>query len=77
MNRKIFISLNKGKGRTQISIKDVRLQGKDKEAGEFCPNKLDFGLTFLSIDTEDKLERMLSETGRKKIVETKRWMEDR
>ena len=53
------------------------MQGKDKEAGEFCPNTLDFGLTFLSTDTEDELARMLPETGRRWIIETKSETEDR
>lgn len=65
------------KDRTQISIKDVRLQGKDKKAEESCPNTLDFGSTFLSTDIEDELARMFPETGRQRIVETKSWKEDR
>ena len=77
LNWKIFISLNKGKDRIQISIKDVHLQRKDKKAEEFCPNTLDFGSTFLSTDIEDELARMFPGTGRQRIVETKSWKEDR
>lgn len=53
------------------------MQGQNNEAEEFCPNILDFGLTFLSTDTEDALARMFPETGRQRIVETKSWKEDR
>lgn len=52
------------------------MRGKDKKS-EFCPNTLDFGLTFLSTDTEDELVRTFPETGRQRIVEAKSWKEDR
>lgn len=71
------MNLNEGKDRTQISMKDLCLQGKYYEAEEFCPNTLDFGLIFLSTVTEDALAGMFSETGRQKIIETKSWKEDR
>ena len=43
------------------------MQRKDNEAEELFPNMLDFGLTFLSADTEDEMAIIFPETGRQRM----------